>query len=383
MSISEESLAMHELYRGKLEIASRVPLETVEDLARAYTPGVAEACLTIAKDPSRVWDLTMRGRSVAIVTDGSAVLGLGNIGAEAGLPVMEGKAVIYKKFANVDAWPILIDSQDASVIVETVKHIAPTFGAIHLEDIAAPRCFEVEERLSRELDIPVLHDDQHATAVVVLAGLLNALHVVGKAIQDVRIVINGAGAAGLASAHLLLDAGALHLRVLDTKGVITPGRMEGMNAYKEAFATRAFDRDATSWGSTLAEALRGSDVFLGVSQPGLLRAEDIATMTPKAIVFAMANPTPEIMPVEALAGGAAVVATGRSDFPNQVNNALVYPGIFLGALEGRKKSFTSETKLAAAHAVADLIAHPTAAEILPSVFHPNLARTVADAVKSV
>jgi malate dehydrogenase (oxaloacetate-decarboxylating) len=383
MSIQEESLAMHAAHRGKLEIASRVPLETVADLSLAYTPGVAEACKVIAKDPSRVWDLTMRGRSVAIVTDGSAVLGLGNIGVEAGLPVMEGKAVIYKKFADVDAWPILIDSQDASVIVETVKHIAPTFGAIHLEDIAAPRCFEVEERLMRELDIPVLHDDQHATAVVVLAGLLNALRVAGKSIEDVRIVISGAGAAGLANAHLLLDADAMHIRVLDTKGVIVPGRPEGMNPYKEAVAKRVFEKDGSDWGANLQGVLRGADVFLGVSQPGLLQAKDIATMAPKAIVFALSNPTPEIMPEEALAGGAMVVATGRSDFPNQVNNALVYPGIFLGALEGRRKSFSPEAKIAAAKAVANMISHPTRDEILPSVFAPGLSRIVADAVKAV
>lgn len=377
MDSKEEALRVHEECRGKLEIASRVPLATREDLSVAYTPGVAAVCMEIAQHPERVWDLTMRGRSVAIVTDGSAILGLGNIGPEAGLPVMEGKAVIYKQFADVDAWPICLDTQDTEEIIQTVKHLAPTFGAIQLEDISAPRCFEIEERLQNELNIPVLHDDQHATAIVALAGLFNALSVVGKKMEDVRIVISGAGAAGIAMGHLLADAGARSIRVLDSKGVIRTDRPDGSNPYKERLAARLEALDAMEYGRSLEEVLRGADVFIGVSQPGLLDAEAVRTMAPDAIVFALSNPVPEVLPDVAKAGGARVVATGRSDFPNQVNNAVVYPGIFLGALRGRLRTITSEMKVRVARAVAELVSEPTEEMILPTMFVPGLAEHVA------
>lgn len=372
----------HKRYQGKLEIASRMPLATKEDLSLAYTPGVADVCKAIAEDPERAWELTMRGRSVAIVTDGSAVLGLGNIGPLAGMPVMEGKAVIYKAFADVDAWPICLDTQDVDEIVATVKHLEPTFGAIHLEDISAPRCFEIEERLQRDMAIPVLHDDQHATAIVILAGLYNALKVVGKKMEEIRVVISGAGAAGIAAAHLLADAGVQSIRVLDSQGSITPSRPEGMNVYKERLAQRVFELDSVDYGSNLKELLQGSDVFIGVSQPNLLSAEDVRTMASGAVVFALSNPIPEIMPDEAMAGGAMVVASGRSDFPNQVNNALVYPGIFKGLLEGRIRSVSSEVKIAAARAVAEMVIEPKADQILPTVFEEGLSEKVARAVLS-
>ncbi|HBL39518.1 TPA: NAD-dependent malic enzyme [Candidatus Uhrbacteria bacterium] len=380
MDIKEQAIEVHRQKRGKLEIASRVPLETKEDLSIAYTPGVAEVCLAIAREPERVWELTMRGRSVAIVTDGSAILGLGNIGPTAGLPVMEGKAVIYKRFADVDAWPICLDTQDVEEIVATVKHLSPTFGAIQLEDISAPRCFEIEERLQRELDIPVFHDDQHATAIVALAALTNALRVVDKKIENVRIVISGAGAAGIAISHLFADAGARSIRVLDSMGVIKSNRPEGSNPYKDRLAKRLEALDPADYGSDLHAVLAGADVFVGVSQPGLLVAEDIKTMNQDAIVFALANPIPEIMPDVAKAGGAAVVASGRSDFPNQINNAVVYPGIFLGALRTRLRNFTSDIKRIVAQTVADLVPEPRADKILPTMFEPNLAEHIAEAM---
>jgi len=380
MDIKQQALQVHREKRGKLEIASRVPLETKEDLSIAYTPGVAEVCLAIAKDKDLVWDLTMRGRSVAIVTDGSAILGLGNIGPEAGLPVMEGKAIIYKHFADVDAWPICLDTQDTEEIIATVKHLAPTFGAIQLEDISAPRCFEIEERLQKELEIPVFHDDQHATAIVALAGLFNALKVVGKKIEEIRVVISGAGAAGIAMAHLFADAGVRSIRVLDSKGVIRSDRPEGSNPYKDRLVSRLEALDGVDHGSDLRSVLAKADVFVGVSQPNLLTREDIKTMNEGAIVFALANPVPEIMPDVAKEGGAVVVASGRSDFPNQINNAIVYPGIFLGALRGRLREITSETKIRVARRVADLVSYPSAQEILPTMFAPGLAEEVANAV---
>lgn len=377
MNYAEESMKLHREKRGKMELASTVPLVTREDLAVAYTPGVAAPCEAIAKDTSLAFDLTIKGRTVAVVTDGSAVLGLGNIGPEAALPVMEGKAILFKRFAGLDAFPICLATQNADEIVETVKRIAPGFGAIHLEDIAAPACFIVEERLSRELDIPVMHDDQHGTAVVILAGLLNALKVVGKELASVKIVISGAGSAGMATARLLLDAGATHIVMTDSKGIIAEGR-DGMNEYKSLLAARINPNRVTG---SLADALVGADAFVGVSAPGIVSEQMVASMAPQAIVFSMANPIPEIMPDVARAAGAAVVATGRSDFPNQANNVLAYPGMFLGAMES-KKQFTGAMRAAAARALAGMVPHPTAERILPSVFDEGVARIVADAVKS-
>ncbi|PJA45401.1 NAD-dependent malic enzyme [Candidatus Uhrbacteria bacterium CG_4_9_14_3_um_filter_50_9] len=376
MDYNKRSLELHEQKQGKLEIRSTFPIETAEDLAVAYSPGVAEPCRVIAQDKARAWDLTIKGRTVAVVTDGSSVLGLGNIGPEAGLPVMEGKAILFKQFGGIDAFPICLDTQDVDEIVETVKRIAPGFGGINLEDIAAPACFEIERRLIEELDIPVMHDDQHGTAVVVLAGLMNALKVVGKKLENVSVVISGAGAGGMGVTHLLFEAGMTKLSMIDSKGILAPGR-EGMNVYKEELAARINPEGRTG---TLAEALVGADVFIGVSQPGLVTADMVRTMADKAIVFAMANPTPEIMPDEALSGGAAVVATGRSDFPNQVNNVLAFPGMFKGALEARVKRFDPAMRVAAAEALSKMIPEPTAEMIMPSPFTPGLAEVVAEAV---
>ncbi|MBI4437589.1 NADP-dependent malic enzyme [Candidatus Uhrbacteria bacterium] len=379
MNYNERSLELHKQKRGKLVIQSSFPLETREDLSVAYTPGVAQPCLEIAKDKNLAWELTIKGHSVAVVSDGSAVLGLGNIGPEAGLPVMEGKAILFKHFAGIDAYPICLDVHDVDGIVAAVKAIAPGFGGINLEDIAAPVCFEVERRLVEELDIPVMHDDQHGTAVVVLAGLLNALKVVGKKLEDVSVVISGAGAGGMGITHLLFEAGLTKLAMLDSKGLIAPGR-EGMNTYKETLAARINPEGRTG---RLAEALVGADVFIGVSQPGLVNADMVRSMTDKAIVFAMANPVPEVMPDEARAGRAAVVATGRSDYPNQVNNVLAFPGIFKGALDGKLRRITPAMLVAAAHALAKLVPEPTSEKIMPSPFEPGLADVVAEAVKRV
>lgn len=377
MDYSRRSLEMHRQKRGKLEIQSTVPLETRDDLATAYTPGVAEPCRAIAKDKNLVWDLTIKGHCVAVVTDGSAVLGLGNIGPEAGLPVMEGKAILFKKFAGIDAFPICLATQDVDEIVETVKRIAPGFGGINLEDISAPRCFEIERRLIEELDIPVMHDDQHGTAVVVTAGLINALKVVGKKIGEVSVVISGAGAGGMGVASLLLVAGVRRMTMLDSKGIIAVGR-EDMNVYKDNLAARINPDGRTG---TLSDALRGVDVFIGVSQPGLVTGEMARSMAPGAIIFAMANPVPEIMPDVAREAGAAVVATGRSDFPNQVNNALAFPGVFKGVLDGRLRKITQTMRLSAAFALAGLIQEPTAEKILPSPLDPGVAEVVAVAVR--
>ncbi|HLD17810.1 MAG TPA: NADP-dependent malic enzyme [Patescibacteria group bacterium] len=379
MDYAEASLRMHREHRGKLQMVSVVPIENRDDLSTVYTPGVAAPCQAIARDPSQVYDLTIKGRTIAVITDGSAVLGLGNIGPEAALPVMEGKAILFKRFAGLDAFPICLATQDPDEIVETVQRIAPVFGGINLEDIAAPLCFEVEERIVNALDIPVMHDDQHGTAVVILAGLLNALKVVGKRLEDISIVLSGAGAAGLASARLLLDAGVQRMTIIDSRGMIAPGR-NGMNAYKEAVAEQI---NPTGRTGTLAEALQGADLFLGVSKPGLVTAEMVRSMASDPILFAMANPVSEIMPEEAKEAGAAIVATGRSDFPNQANNVLAFPGIFLGALESGTKRFTKETWFAAARAIAGLVPHPQPDRILPSVFETGVARTVADAVKKV
>lgn len=373
------SVEAHAKNGGKFTIASKMPLETKDDLSIAYTPGVAEPCRVIAANPEEAYRLTMKGNAVAVVSDGSSVLGLGNIGPMAGLPVMEGKAVLYKKYADIDAVPIVLASQKADDIVQAVKMIAPTFGGIHLEDIAAPVCFEVERRLIEELDIPVMHDDQHATAIVALAGLLNALKVTGKKIEDIGVVINGAGAAGIAIALLFLDAGVTKMKMVDSRGIIANGR-EGMNPEKDSLARRINPEGSTG---TLAEALRGADVFIGVSKPGLVSQDMVRSMAAEPIIFALANPTPEIMPDEAKAAGAAVVATGRSDFPNQVNNVLVYPGLFRGLLDARARELTSAMKLAAAQALASTVDQPTAENILPSIIDFNPAERIAQSLRSL
>ncbi len=377
MDYGKKSLELHEQYRGKMGIVSNVPVETAEDLSTAYTPGVAQPCLAIAEDSDKVWDLTIKSHTVAVVTDGTAVLGLGNIGPEAGLPVMEGKCILYKRFSGLDAFPICLRTNSLEEIIETCKRIAPTFGAIQLEDIKAPECFEVTSRLEEELDIPVMQDDQYGTAVVVLAGLINALKVVGKSIEDIKVVVNGAGSAGIAIADLLMDAGVESMKVADSRGILFDDGKR--NKYKIDMAKRTNPENVES---TMKEELKGADVFIGVSVGNLLTSDDVATMAEKSIVMAMANPTPEIFPDEAKKGGAAVVATGRSDFPNQANNVLAYPGLFLGVLECRSPKFTKDMYMRAAHALAGMVEDPTADRILPTLFEGDSARIVADAVKN-
>ena len=371
------SLEYHRKLKGKIEVISRAKITTREDLSLAYTPGVAEACEAIVKNKEEVYALTRKNNLVAVITDGSAVLGLGNIGPEASLPVMEGKCALFKEFADVDAMPIALKTQDVEEIVKTVALISPIFGGINLEDISAPRCFEVERRLGDILDIPVFHDDQHGTAIVVLAGLTNALKVVGKKMEEITIAMSGAGAAGTAIAKLLLAAGVKDIFMVDSQGVVVAGR-DGLEKEKAELATIT-NKERRCGG--LREAVVGVDVFIGVSKPGVLTSEMIKTMNSKAIVFAMANPVPEIMPDLAKAAGAAVVATGRSDFPNQVNNVLVFPGIFRGLLDGRIKRVTLEMKLAAAEALAKLVSKPTAEMILPSPLDKSVSKAVAEAVR--
>lgn len=368
----------HRKLKGKIEIISRARIETRNDLSLAYTPGVAKACEAIVADKNEVYELTRKGNIVAVVTDGSAVLGLGNIGPMASLPVMEGKCALFKEFAGVDAFPIALATQDTEEIIKTIVNISPMFGGINLEDISAPRCFEIEERLTELLDIPVFHDDQHGTAIVVLAGLTNALKVVGKKLAEITIVVNGAGAAGTAVTNLLLDAGVKKLIILDSKGIIVAGRV-GMDDEKKRLA------DLTNLGKItggLKEAMVGADVFVGVSKPNLVTAEMIKTMNSKSIIFAMANPIPEVMPDIALAAGAMVVATGRSDFPNQVNNVLVFPGVFRGLLDGRIRKVSGKMKLAAAKALSELVANPTSTNILPSPLDKGVAEVIAKAVRN-
>jgi malate dehydrogenase (oxaloacetate-decarboxylating) len=372
----QRSLDLHKKHRGKLEVASKFPLANKDDLSLAYTPGVAEPCREIAKDPEAAYLYTMKANTVAVVTDGTAVLGLGNIGAVAGLPVMEGKCLLFKHFADVDAIPICLATQDVDEIVETVVNIAPTFGGINLEDIAAPICFEVERRLKERLDIPVFHDDQHGTAIVTLAGLLNALKVVGKTLSNARIVFSGAGAAGIAIAELLLSEGAQDIILCDSKGAIVEGR-ENLNSFKEDISKRTNPRKL---GGSLADVIQAADVFIGVSKPGLLTSDMVKTMNDRAIIFAMANPTPEIMPDEAKAGGAEVIATGRSDFPNQINNVLAFPGVFRGVLDGRATVISKKMLGAAAHALADMVPEPHAEKIIPGPFDDGVAEAVAKAV---
>jgi malate dehydrogenase (oxaloacetate-decarboxylating) len=378
MNYFEESLKLHEERKGKISITSKVKVETRDDLSLAYTPGVAEPCRKIHEDPENVYKYTSKGNLVAVVTDGTAVLGLGDIGPMAGMPVMEGKAILFKEFADVDAFPILIDSKDVDEIVNVVRLIAPTFGGINLEDIGAPRCFEVEEKLKKLVDIPVFHDDQHGTAIVVLAGVINALKVVDKKLEDIKVVINGAGAAGTAIAKLLLSSGVKNLIAVDKVGILYRG-MEKIDDAKDALA-EITNPDNIKGG--LSEALVGADLFVGVSAPGILKPEMVKSMNKDSIIFAMANPTPEIMPDEAKAAGARVVGTGRSDFPNQVNNVLAFPGIFRGALDVRAKEINEEMKLAAAYAIADYIKDEDINEnnVIPSALDKNVATKVAEAI---
>lgn len=379
MTINEKALALHEQWNGKLEITSKAKVNSREDLALAYTPGVAEPCKVIAKDPDTVYKYTMKANTVAVVSDGSAVLGLGNIGPLAAMPVMEGKAVLFKEFGNVNAVPICLDTQDTEEIIETVIRIAPAFGGINLEDISAPRCFEIEERLKERLNIPVFHDDQHGTAIVVLAGIINAMKVTGKTKEECQVVVNGAGSAGIAITRLLLRYGFQHVTLCDKVGILAKG-MDGLNWMQEKMMEVTNLERKTG---TLADALKGADIFVGVSAPNIVTAEMVASMNKDAILFAMANPVPEIMPDVAKAAGARVVGTGRSDFPNQVNNVIVFPGIFKGALEGRAVAITEEMKLAAANAIAGLVSEDELDEnhILPEAFDPRVADVVSAAVK--
>ena len=378
MSISEKSLQKHYDWKGKIEVVTRCPIETREDLSLAYTPGVATPCLEIQKDVSKSYELTRRGNMVAVVTDGTAVLGLGDIGPEAGMPVMEGKCALFKAFADVDAFPLCIRSKDVDEIVRTVYLLSGSFGGINLEDISAPRCFEIERRLKEICDIPVFHDDQHGTAIVVAAALLNALKVVGKEIGSVRVVINGAGAAGISIGRHLLNMGVKNLTMVDRFGAIYAGKPEN-NPAQEDMAQITNPDGLTG---DLAAVMEGADVFIGVSAPGIVTPEMVASMAPDAIVFPMANPTPEIMPDLALAAGARVVGTGRSDFPNQINNVLAFPGIFRGALDCRASCINEEMKVATSYALASLIPEVELSEtnIIPSALDKRVARVVADAV---
>jgi len=376
-SVNKKALALHKKLGGKIRIEPAMAIKNREALSLVYTPGVAAVSSFVAKNPGLARDYTIKGRMVAVISDGSAVLGLGNIGALGALPVMEGKCALFKTFAGVDAFPIVLATQDTDKIVEAIIAIAPAFGGINLEDFSAPRCFEIEERLKERLDIPVMHDDQHGTAIAVFAGLINAAKVVGKKLPKLRVVISGAGAAGTGIAKLLLLAGVSDIIVLDTKGTITHGR-EGLSGHKLELSEGTNPR-AVAGG--LAEALAGADVFIGVSGPNLMNASHVRLMAEKAIVFAMANPVPEIMPDEAKRGGAAVIATGRSDFPNQLNNSLVFPGVFRGALDHRVSKITDAMKLRAAKNLAALVAKPTAIKIIPEPFDKRVASAVARAIR--
>ena len=379
MSNNEKALMLHEEWNGKLETTSKCPIKTREDLALAYTPGVAEPCKVIAKDKEAAYKYTIKSNTVAVVSDGSAVLGLGNIGAHAAMPVMEGKAVLFKEFGNVNAFPICLDTQDTEEIIKTVVNIAPAFGGINLEDISAPRCFEIESRLKELLDIPVFHDDQHGTAIVVLAGIINGLKVTGKRKEDCRVVVNGAGSAGIAITKLLLTYGFKHITMCDKTGMLS-AKSEGLNWMQQEMVkvTNLEQKEGS-----LADALAGADIFVGVSAPNMVSPEMVQSMNKDSILFAMANPVPEIMPDVAKAAGARIVGTGRSDFPNQVNNVIAFPGIFKGALEGRATQITEEMKLAATNAIAGLILDEELSDvnILPAPFDPRVADVVSQAVK--
>ena len=384
MDYAKESLRLHGEWKGKIEVVTRVPVENKDDLSLAYTPGVAQPCLEIQKDVDKSYDLTRRWNMCLVVTDGSAVLGLGNIGPEAGMPVMEGKCVLFKAFGDVDAFPLCIKSHDVDEIVNTIYLISGSFGGVNLEDISAPRCFEIEKKLKEKCDIPIFHDDQHGTAIITLAGLTNALKVVGKKKEDVRIVMNGAGAAAISIARLLLTAGFKDITLCDRKGAIYEGRPEGMNPVKDEMAKVT---NLAKKSGSLADMLVGADVFIGVSAPGAVTTEMVKTMNKDAVVFACANPTPEIFPDDAKAGGAKVVSTGRSDFPNQINNVLAFPGIFRGAFDVRAKEINDEMKLAASEALANLITDEELSPeyIIPKAFDkrvgPAVAKAVAEAAK--
>lgn len=379
MTIREKSLALHEEWKGKIEMKSRVPVKTKEDLALAYTPGVAQPCLEIQKDVSKSFVYTNRWNSCLVVTDGTAVLGLGDIGPEAGMPVMEGKCVLFKEFGNVDAFPLCIKSKEVDDIVNTIYLISGSFGGVNLEDISAPRCFEIEKKLKEKCNIPIFHDDQHGTAVITLAGLTNALRLVGKKKEEIKLVINGAGAAAISIARLLLLAGVSNIILCDRTGAIYKGREKGMNPVKEEMAR--ITNPGKEKGS-LADLLQGADVFIGVSAPGCLTTDMVKTMAGDAVIFACANPTPEIYPEDAKAGGARVIATGRSDYPNQINNVLAFPGIFRGAFDVRASDINDQMKLAAAEALAGLISEEELSEdyIIPAAFDPRVGKAVAAAV---
>ena len=379
MSIDEKAIFLHKQWNGKIETCAKAPVKSREDLSIAYTPGVAAPCRIIAEDKGAAYTYTLKANTVAVVSDGSAVLGLGNIGPEAAMPVMEGKCVLFKEFGGVNAFPICLSTQDTDEIIAAVKAIAPTFGGINLEDISAPRCFEIEERLKKELQIPVFHDDQHGTAIVVLAGIINGLKVVGKEKEDCRVVVNGAGSAGIAITKLLLRYGFKHVMMCDREGIIGKD-YPGLNWMQKQMTEVTNLENRTG---SLADALVGADIFVGVSAPNIVSAEMVSSMNRDAIIFAMANPTPEIMPDVAKAAGAKVVGTGRSDFPNQVNNVIAFPGIFKGALEGRATQITEEMKLAAANALANLVDSEQLSEnfILPEAFDPRVAQVVSQAVK--
>ena len=379
MTTNEKALLLHEEWKGKLETTSKAKVASREDLALAYTPGVAEPCKVIAADPEAAYRYTIKSNTIAVVSDGSAVLGLGNIGPLAAMPVMEGKAVLFKEFGGVNAFPICLDTQDTQEIIETVVRIAPAFGGVNLEDISAPRCFEIEEALKERLSIPVFHDDQHGTAIVVLAGVINSLKLTGKKKEDCYVVVNGAGSAGIAITKLLLTYGFSHVTMCDKSGILSKGA-EGLNWMQEKMMDVTNLEHRTG---TLADAMKGADIFVGVSAPGIVTQDMVASMNKDAILFAMANPVPEIMPDLAKAAGARVVGTGRSDFPNQVNNVVVFPGIFKGALEGRAPSITEEMKLAAAEAIAGLVDETDLSDenILPEAFDPRVADVVSSAVK--
>ena len=378
MDYNELSLKMHEENKGKIEVISKVDVKTKDDLSTAYTPGVAEPCRKIRDNKLDVYKYTNKSNLVAVVSDGTAVLGLGDIGPEAAIPVMEGKSILFKTFGNVDAFPICLDTKDVDEIVETVKRIAPVFGGINLEDIAAPRCFEIEKRLKEELDIPVFHDDQHGTAVVVCAGLINALKIVGKKMEDISAVISGAGAAGISICKLLMRFGIGNVVLVNSKGALCPGEPFMNPAQAEMAEITNKNRERGS----LADVMKGKDVFIGVSAPGIVTPEMVESMADDAMVFAMANPTPEIMPEEARKGGARIIATGRSDFPNQINNVLVFPGIFRGALDARATDITEDMKVAAAKAIASIVKDDELNEeyIIPDAFNKEVAKAVADAV---
>lgn len=380
MSTNEKALMLHEEWNGKLETTSKCTVKSREDLALAYTPGVAEPCKIIAKDKEAAYKYTIKSNTVAVISDGSAVLGLGNIGSYAAMPVMEGKAVLFKEFGGINAFPICLDTQDTEEIIKTIVHIAPAFGGINLEDISAPRCFEIEDRLKKLLTIPVFHDDQHGTAIVVLAGIINALKVVGKHKEECSVVVNGAGSAGIAITKLLLTYGFKHVTMCDKVGILSKDTKDLNWMQKEMMNVTNLENKSGS----LADALKNADIFVGVSAPGIVSAEMVSSMNKDAILFAMANPVPEIMPDVAKAAGAKVVGTGRSDFPNQVNNVVAFPGIFKGALEGRATQITEDMKLAAALAIAGLVDEKDLSEdnIMPEAFEPRVAQVVSDAVKA-